>query len=105
VTKALWAARLSQPTAQVLSALGTASSQRSLVDFASQIAQPLEARQAAAAAFAASVARFGTLLTTGEIRLQYDRYNQSESQDADTQRLLASLLDTIELRADAEQTE
>jgi CheY-like chemotaxis protein len=105
VTKALWSARLSQPTAQVLATLGTASSQRSLVDFASQIAQPLEARQAAVAAFAASVARFGTLLATGEISLQYERYNQSESQDADTQRLLASLLDTIELRADAEQTE
>lgn len=105
LTRALWTARLSQPAAQVLSTLGTASSQRSLVDLASQLAQPWEARQAAAAAFAASVARFGTLLTTGEVSLQYDRYNQSESQDAETQQLLASLLDTIEARAAAEQAE
>ena len=53
----------------------------------------------------ASVARFGTLLTTGEIRLQYHRYNESEQQDQETQTLLASILDTIEARAAADQAE
>jgi hypothetical protein len=51
------------------------------------------------------VARHGTLLTSGEILLQYDRYNQSETQDRQTQLVLASILDSVEARAAAEQTE
>jgi hypothetical protein len=89
------------PAARVLAALGTASSQKSLVDLASQLGRPEEMRQAAAQAFAESVARFGTLLTTGEINLQYTRYNQSERQDAQTQAVLASILDAMEARAAA----
>jgi hypothetical protein len=38
------------------------------------------------------------LLTTDQILLQYNRYNASETADADTQRVLGSLLDTIESR-------
>jgi hypothetical protein len=36
------------------------------------------------------------LLTTSEIRQQYDQYNASETADAATQQVLGSILDTIE---------
>ncbi|MEX2559644.1 MAG: hypothetical protein WD403_07000 [Pirellulales bacterium] len=105
VATAVWAPPLAQRAAEVLAALGTQLSQKTLVDVASQALQPLESRQAAARAFAESVARHGTLLTSGEILLQYDRYNQSETQDRQTQLVLASILDSVEARAAAEQTE
>lgn len=98
-------AELSPPAANVLGSLGTATSQRTLIDVASQLAQAPEVRRAAAHAFAASVARFGTLLTTGEIQRQYERYNESQRQDTDTQALLGSVLDTIEARAAADQAD
>jgi hypothetical protein len=84
----------------VLGRLGSATVQRTLVETASATARPLELRQAAAAAFIENVRRFGTLLTIDEIRLQYDRYNASETLDAPTQELLGAVLDAIELRAD-----
>lgn len=93
------------PAARVLASLGTATSQKTLVDVASEPVQPIETRQAADRAFANSVARFGTLLTTGEINLQYDRNNQSQEQDPDTQKVLSSILDTIEARAAADQAD
>ncbi|MEX0714600.1 MAG: hypothetical protein WD278_19845, partial [Pirellulales bacterium] len=105
VATAVWAPPLAQRAAEVLAAIGTQLSQKTLVDVASQALQPLESRQAAARAFAESVARHGTLLTSGEILLQYDRYNQSETQDRQTQLVLASILDSVEARAAAEQTE
>lgn len=91
--------------ARVLGTLGTASSQKTLVDVASEQVQPIETRQAADRAFANSVARFGTLLTTSEINLQYDRQNQSREQDPDMQKVLNSILDTIEARAAADRVE
>jgi CheY-like chemotaxis protein len=105
LTAALQIAELSPPAAKVLGVLGTAPSQRTLLDVIGQPAQPLEVRRAAAQAFAESVARFGTLLTTSEIGRQYDRYNQSLGQDADSQALLASILDTIEARSSADQAD
>jgi CheY-like chemotaxis protein len=102
---ALQVPEFSAPAAKVLGTLGTATSQKSLVDLTSQTGRPEEMRQAAAQAFAASVSRFGTLLTTGEINLQYTRYNQSEGQDAQTQAILASILDAIEARAAADQAD
>lgn len=105
LTTALWLPTTNSGAARVLATLGTATSQQSLVDLASQLTQPVEMRQAAAGAFAVSVARFGTLLTSGEISQQYDRYNASEGQDEATQRLLAGILDTMEARAVADEGE
>ena len=76
--------------------LGTPESQRRLLDTASLEARPLEQRQAAAEAFAQSVARHGVLLTTAQIRQQYDRYNASSTAPAATQQVLGRLLDMIE---------
>jgi len=105
VSAAIRVADFGPSAAKVLGSLGTATSQKTLADVASQLVQPAETRKAAGQAFAASVARFGTLLTTGEIRLQYQRYNESEQQDQETQTLLASILDTIEARAAADQAD
>ncbi|HEV3342912.1 MAG TPA: hypothetical protein VG125_21240 [Pirellulales bacterium] len=109
LTAALHVAELSPPAAKVLGGLGTATSQRALTDVVGQVARPSEVRRAAAQAFAESVARFGTLLTTTEISRQYERYNQSLRQSTDnqtdSQALLASILDTIEARSTADQAD
>jgi CheY-like chemotaxis protein len=102
VLKALDRPEHSLKAATVLAALGTATSQKALVDLASQSLSPLEVRQAAAEAFIDSVIRYGTLLTTAELARQYERYNRSEAQERETQRLLGSVLDAIEARAEVE---
>ena len=68
---------------------------------ASQPGRPLAHRQAAAAGFAQAVERRGIMLTSDEILIQYDKYNRSRIQDAETQQVLASILDAIELPAQA----
>jgi CheY-like chemotaxis protein len=83
----------------VLTNLHTPGSQRALVELASEGIQTLADRQLAAKAFAANVARCGTLLTTGEIITQYDLYNASERQEKPVQQVLASILDAIEAYA------
>ncbi|MEN6493458.1 MAG: hypothetical protein ABFD16_04125, partial [Thermoguttaceae bacterium] len=60
------------------------------------------ARKAALAAFQQSVTKHGVLLTSQEILMQYDRYNQSEKLDRDTQQVLGSILDSIETRSKGE---
>ncbi|HEX4132763.1 MAG TPA: hypothetical protein VHZ24_22200 [Pirellulales bacterium] len=82
----------------VLPRLGTAASQRTLLQVAGNDTQPLAQRQAAVAAFGDSVQRFGTLLTSAEIAQQYDRYNASQRQPKAVQDLLAAVLDQIEAR-------
>jgi CheY-like chemotaxis protein len=96
IERALQRGPHSAAAAEVLGAFGTPSAQRALVELASQHAQPLSQREAAARAFAVAVQRRGLLLTSQEILRQYDRYNQSATQDRDTQRVLGALLDTIE---------
>jgi hypothetical protein len=79
--------------------LSDPQAQRALMNFASQPVLPVHSRSAAADAFRKNVGLHGVLLTSGEILMQYDRYNASESSDADTQRVLGALLDTIEAAA------
>jgi CheY-like chemotaxis protein len=98
IEAALYHANASKPAIEALGKLGTADSQSSLVDFASQPTLPIESRAQAADAFRTSVAAHGVLLTTDQILAQYNRYNASETADVDTQRILGSLLDTIESR-------
>ncbi len=87
---------LSAQSASLLGTLGTAESQRALVELASQTDYPLELRQAAAKAFAASVKKYRILLTTTEMLRQYDRYNRSAQLDRGTQSVLSSILDSLE---------
>lgn len=84
---------------QILVAMGTPESQRALADFASEIGRPLEQRKIAAAAFGNSIKQHGTLLTTSEIQLQYDRYNASEAEPKESQQVFAAILDAVEAKA------
>lgn len=87
-----------------LSILGTPGSQVALAGYTADASLPGALREGAARGFAASVRRFGVLLTTDQIVQQYDQYNASEGGDAATQRLLGSLLDAIESRRDAQRS-
>ena len=92
---------LSERASAVLGSLGTAESQRALADLASRGAAPLGDRVAALSAFRQSTEKYGILLTIPQIRLQYDRYNQSASQDAAVQKILGLILDCIETPTEA----
>jgi CheY-like chemotaxis protein len=90
--------KLSVKAAAVLANMNSPESQRALVDLASRLVQPLEVRQAAAKAFRENTQKHGILLTTDEIREQYRRYNESEKQDAASQKVLSLILDCLEVR-------
>ncbi len=96
---ALYNPKLTAKAAAVLANINTAESQRALVELASRMGQPMFERQAATKAFRKSTQQFGVLLTAEEIRRQYDRYNASEKEDADTQHVLGLILDCLEVRA------
>ncbi|MBP85910.1 MAG: hypothetical protein CMJ64_04205 [Planctomycetaceae bacterium] len=97
IESALNTTQLSEKTALTLGLFASPSSQRTLVGFASQNGRQLNQRQAAAAAFEIAVRQRGLLLTRDEILQQYDRYNKSAVLDKETQQVLGSLLDAIEL--------
>ena len=105
VVASLEAPGMTSAAIAALARLDTSPAQRALVNLASRLAAPLGDRQAAAHAFAESVAAHGTLLTSDEILSQYDRYNASETQSKETQQVLATILDTIEARAEADALE
>jgi hypothetical protein len=96
VHRTLLTPELSGPSLAVLAALGTGQAQTALLDYASAYTLPIESRRAAAKAFAANVERHGLNLTREEIHRQYDRYNASETADADTQQVLSQILDVLE---------
>ena len=82
----------------ILSSFGTPGAQRALVNLASENGLPVKQRVEASKAFEKAVARGGTLLTKSEIQQQYDRYNASEGQSAESQEILGNILDVIEAR-------
>ena len=88
---------------ELLAGLGTHDSQLTLIRAASAAVYPIATREAAAAAFARSVERFGLLLTSDEILLAYDTYNASGGQPKEVQQVLGGLLDTIESIRKAQQ--
>jgi hypothetical protein len=98
VGRTLFVPELAEPSIRVLGALGTADSQAALADYASTQSFAIESRRAAAAALAGSFKRFGIQLTRDQVRRQYDRYNASETADADTQQLLGGILDALETK-------
>jgi len=96
VEPALWNPRLSVPAARVIGLLPTPAGQRSLVELASRLTLPIEARQAAAEAFSLSVQKAGILLSSAEILQQFDRYNNSQVADEASRQVLADILSVIE---------
>ncbi len=97
IARALYVPKLSAAAAELLGMIGTHTAQRALVDVANRPATPMEMREAAAAAFSQSVRKHGIQLTSREIQHQYDRYNESATEDAASQQLLGLVLDAIEL--------
>jgi HEAT repeat protein len=81
---------------RVLGYLGSPRAQRALVTLASQNSRDAGQRKAATEAFSEAVQRHGLLLARDDILLQYDRYNQSAKRDAETRRILGTILDVIE---------
>ena len=96
--QAIYVPELTGQILRVLPRLGTATSQQLLVDMASTPTQPISLRRQAADALAVSVQQAGKLLTSQEILRQYDRYNASETADADTQAVLGQVLDIFEAK-------
>jgi hypothetical protein len=101
--RALYVPALSRLAALVLANLPSAAAQSAIVDLAGRSVLPVETRRAAALAFRRSVRMHGVLLTSGQMREQYDRYNDSQKLDRDTQQVLASLLDTLENKPAADE--
>jgi hypothetical protein len=95
----LYSPGLADAATKVLANVGTPLAQRELANFASQKTLPAEDRQLAADALGRSIKNGSTLLTKDQIRQQYDRYNASETDSVDSQRILGSILDAIETRA------
>jgi len=96
VQRSVFVKELVEPSIRVLAVLGTVDSQTALVDYASALTLPIETRRAAAEALAANFRRYGIRLTRAQVLAQYDRYNASETADADTQAVLGGILDLIE---------
>lgn len=90
---------LTRYASPILGSMGTANSQKALMNTASRNSLDLVSRQAAAQAFDRAVQKRRLLLTQQDILRQYDRYNASETLDKQTQQVLGGLLDTIERRA------
>lgn len=97
LTSVVYVPELTEQASLALANLGTHRAQLALVELASTVAMPLASRQAAAEAFRIAVQRDGVLLSPHEVLRQYDRYNASEHLDEDTQQVLGSILDSIEL--------
>ncbi|MDZ4818794.1 MAG: hypothetical protein SGJ20_07460 [Planctomycetota bacterium] len=98
IIRALQAPALNEAAAFLLAQFGTHGSQLALAELAGHASQPIERRQAAAAAFCESVHRHGIQLTKREIEAQYDRYNLSQFEEAASQELLAAMLDAMEFK-------
>jgi hypothetical protein len=96
VLVALYNPKLAIKATDFLAAMNSAKSQRALAEVAGRFTLPIALREAAADAFCQNVKKHGILLTTDEIRRQYQRYNESETQDPATQKVLGMILDSLE---------
>ena len=96
VLTALNTPSLSRKAIAVLATINSPEAQRALVETAGRGTQPLEIRQAAVSAFRQNLQAHGILLTTEEIKKQYQQYNESKNQDAATQKILGLILDCLE---------
>ncbi|MEZ6069877.1 MAG: hypothetical protein R3C10_06260 [Pirellulales bacterium] len=96
VELACYDSELSPSACMVLARLAVPTAQQQLVDLASNDALPIDLRKAAAAAFVDSVERYGIMLTSQQMLVQYARYNASQYKDAATQQILGAILDCLE---------
>jgi hypothetical protein len=83
---------------KLLGRIGTAHAQANLVNTASNIQLPEPLRREAAESFARAVRVRGIMLDRRTIMQQYDRYNASAAESAETIAILGYVLDVIERR-------
>ncbi len=96
VLTALNTPSLCKKAIEILISINSPEAQRALVETAGRVTQPLEVRQAAVSAFRQNLQAHGILLTTEEIKKQYQQYNESKNQDAATRNILGLILDCLE---------
>lgn len=96
VYEALFHPELAEQATAILANSPTPEAQKALIDLASRSTQPLERRKAAVEALWDNVGKRGVLLTSSEILLQYDRYNQGENLDEASRHVLAAILNCLE---------
>ena len=82
----------------ILKNVGTPAAQRTLLDLANDASLTNVERQSMAESFNQTVRKHGLLLTMSEVKMQYDRYNASESSPKEIQDILGFILDSIELK-------
>lgn len=80
----------------LLGAIGSATAQASLLQFASRQSVDEPLRREAVRVFAETVARHGILLTTKQIERQYELYNQLGPTSPVDREILGAILDAIE---------
>jgi hypothetical protein len=79
--------------------------QSALYDWAANGVYPVALRELAGQAFEKNVERFGVLLRGNQIQRMYDRYNQSEHEEKESQELLSRLIDAVEWKVGAKSKE
>ncbi|MDO5567341.1 MAG: hypothetical protein Q4G59_11840, partial [Planctomycetia bacterium] len=80
--------------ARVVPTLGI---QNHLINLLGDVRLPVETRRKALAAYSDHVKSFGSKLRGPDIVRLYDRYNASETEDVETQKILSAALDQYEL--------
>jgi hypothetical protein len=98
MVEALYVPELSARAAFVLGEFNSTRAQGSLLELADMPTQPQQSREAAALAFAKSVAKHGLGVDRKEILKQYDLYNTNAGRDTATHQVLTTILDALEGR-------
>ncbi len=80
------------------------AAQLALVEFLNRREVPIKQRNQVLEQFQSTVSRHGVLLTRNEVLQQYTVYNASATADAETQRILSTVLDLLESRGKAVAT-
>jgi hypothetical protein len=97
-------AALTSAAATLLAEMNHHTAQLALVEFLNRREVPIKQRNQALEQFQATINRHGVLLTRNEVLQQYTVYNASATADAETQRILNTVLDLLESRGKAVAT-
>ena len=81
---------------QLASVVKSSALQAAIYEMAANVVYPIWLREQAAEAFEESIERFGILLRGQQIQRLYDRYNASEFEPIESQKLLSRLIDVVE---------
>ena len=99
VLTALGTPSLSKKAVAVLAMINSPEAQRALVEMASHGGPTPDVREAAAAALRENLQAHGILLTSEEIKTQYQRYDEAKNGDESTKKILGLILECLEAPA------